>query len=282
MEEVKMQGLLIGLAILSFIGLYKTAASAQTIEGQTVLASYTAPGLCAQANREVKEIRLAACARNNNQDFHIEYFHDIARHESKKKIMNGKDCLQAGWMYGRAIFHTERCSISTWSKSAFWGISASSGDLFSEEHYCAYRQDNSTNIGDLLISASCRWFEGAELYPAIVTRSARVGPLTMANYTQGQRLKAIITENSYSGGNLVASEGAELTIDRSGRVSATNGGYIIAGGAGYRIGEKLSQVSGSNILRSSDYVSKQPNEYSPISLDFFTEKTRGKLDYVLH
>ena len=269
------------LALLSS-GFLKTDANAQTIEGRPVLASYSAPGLCAQAYRDVKEVRLAVCARNNAQEFHIEFFHDIARHESKRKIMNGKDCLQAGWMLGRAIFQTERCSISTWSKSAFWGISASSGDLYSEEQYCAYRKDNATSVGTLLISASCRWFSGAELYPALVTRTARIGPLTLASYSQGQNVKAIIVENGFSAGNLVASEGSFLTIDRSGRVSATNGGYIIAGGAGFRVIQMLSQISGVNILRTSDFVPKQPDDYSPRNLDFFTEKTRGKLEYVLH
>lgn len=258
-----------------------TTAQAQTINGKTVLASYGAPGLCADANRDTKEIRLNACAPTNSQEFYIEYFHDIARHEAKRKIMNGKDCLQAGWIMGRAAYFTERCSISTWSKSAFWGI-GSSGDLYSEDHYCAYRKEGETNVGTLLEAQKCRWFEGAEIYPAILTRSAQIGPLTLANIANAQSYKAIVVENGYSAGNLIASEGSQLMIDGNGRVRASSGGYIISGGAGYRINEIVSQINGAKILKSSDLKLKQPDDYSPRDLDFFTEKTRGKLDYNLH
>ncbi len=259
------------------MALFASGAHAETIDGQTAMASYQAPGLCAENDRATGLLRLEACARKAEQDFHMETFNDIAQQVSWQKIMNGKNCLQAGWNNGRSLY-TERCAISTWSKAAFWSI-ASSGDLYSQEQYCPYREDKAVAAGAALVGAKCRWFEGAELYPAIITRSAKVGPQTLASHIAGQDVKAIVIENGFSGGNLVASEGAFLTVDKSGRVSATKGGYIIAGGAGYIIRGALAKTPGAIVLSPSDYADRQPDDYSPRNMDFFKEKDRGRISY---
>ncbi len=259
--------------------LFAGLANAETIKGQTVLASYQATGLCAESDRSTGQLHLAKCARKAEQDFHMERFDDIAQQVSWQKIMNGKNCLQAGYLSGSARLYVERCYITTWSKSAFWTIDFS-GSLHSEEKYCPRPKDDGTTSGTALVANQCNHFAQADFYPAILTRSAKVGPQTLAAYTPGQQVKAIVIENGFSGGNLVASEGAFLKVDKSGNVSATSGGDIIAGGAGYSIENALSKVPGALILKPADYSSEASGDYAPRSLDFFKEeKERGRISY---
>lgn len=258
--------------------LFPGAASAETLKGQTALASYQVPGLCAESDASTGLLHLAACARKGPQEFHMETFNDIAQQVSWQKIVRGKDCLEAGWNMGRAHFQTEYCSITTWSKEAFWSVS-SSGDLYSQEEYCPYRKDKGVTAGTELVAEKCRWFDGAELYPAVITKSAKVGPETLKSYTAGQQLKAIVIDNGFSGGNLVASEGAFLTIDKSGKVSATKGGFIIAGGAGYLIQAALAKVPGATVINPAGFSATQPDDLSPKDLSFFKQKDRGKISY---
>lgn len=260
------------------IVLCATPAIAETLKGQTALASYQVPGFCAESDSATGQLHLASCAQKAPQEFHMETFNDIAQHVSWQKIMRGKDCLQARWDSKRASLYTERCAISTWSKGAFWAI-GSSGDMYSEEKYCPYRKDGGLAAGTPLIGETCRWYQGAEFYPAIVTRSAKVGPETLKSYTAGQEIKAIVIANGFSAGNLVASEGAFLTIDRSGKVSVTSGGVIIAGGAGYLIQQVLSKVPGAAVISPADFSASQPDDYSPKDLAFFKQKDRGKISY---
>lgn len=255
------------------------AAGAETLKGQTVIASYNAPGLCAQTNRSTGLLSLQVCAQKSDQEFHMETFNDIAQQVSWQKIMSGKDCLQAWFFQGERLY-TERCSITTWSKGAFWSIS-SSGDMYSQEEYCAYRQDDGVAPGTALVAQKCRWFAGVELYPAVLTKTARVGPKVLASYTGGQAVDAIVIDNGFSGGNLVASKGAKLTIDRSGKVSATKGGYIIAGGAGYRIQQLLADDAAAVVVTASDFAPAQPDDLAPKDLEFFKLKQRGKISYDL-
>ncbi len=266
------------------IGVMLLAASpveAETVQGQTILASYQAPGLCAENDRASGELHLAVCAPKSQQEFHMETFNDIAQQVSWQKIMNGKNCLQAGWISRQARLLTERCYITTWSKPAFWSVH-STGHMFSQEQYCFYRKDGGSAIGSALIADKCRWSEAAEFYPAVLTRSAQVGPATLAAYTPGQQLKAIVVDGAYSGGNLVASDGAFLKIDKAGKVSVTNGGAIIAGGAGHLIRDALSRIAGSMILMSKNVPGQTVYDYSPRTLDFFNDsKDHGKITYEL-
>lgn len=258
---------------------FASPVNAETVTGQTVLASYQATGLCVESDRSTHQLHLAKCVRKAAQDFHMERFDDIARQVSWQKIMNGKDCLQAGYLSGRANLNVERCSISSWSKSAFWSIRAS-GDIYSQDEYCPYRKDMSTAIGTALVAEKCRGLDSAEFYPAVLTRSAKVGARTLAAYTSGQQIKAIVIENGFSGGNLVAPEGAFLKIDKNGNVSATNGGDIIAGGAGYLIEGVVAKLPGAPILRSPAYFSERASDYAPKSLEFFKkEKNLGSMPY---
>lgn len=208
----------------------------------------------------------------------METFNDIAQQVSWQKIMRGKDCLQAGSTTGSAQLYTERCAISTWSKSAFWGIS-SSGDLYSQDKYCPYREDKAGAAGATLTAAECRWFEGPELYPAVIVPSARVGAETLKAYAPGQKISAIIIDNGFSAGNLVASEGAFLTIDKNGKVGVTKGGAIIAGGSGYLIQTALSKSPGAVVLSPPGHAAAKPDDMSPRDLSFFKEKDRGKISY---
>jgi hypothetical protein len=253
-------------------------ASGETIKGQTVLASYQASGLCAESNRTTGELHLARCVGNAAQEFHIETFHDIAQQVWWNKIMNGKNCLQAGYFRVEKI-SVERCSISTWSRSAFWLINPS-GALYSQEKYCPHRKNSGVSIGTAVITEKCRESDPAEFYPAILTRSAKVGPQTLAAYDPARPIKAIVVESGFSGANLVASEGAFLKLDKSGNVSATNGGFIIAGGAGAIIEDALGKVPGSGVLKPTAYTQSQ-TDYAPKSLAFFSqEEDRGKLFYL--
>lgn len=253
-------------------------AYGETIKGQTVLANYQASGLCAETDRATGELRLASCKGSADQEFHIEIFHDIARQVAWKKIMNGKNCLQA-WYNFRARIYVERCYITSSSRSAFWSIDQA-GTLFNQEGYCPYRKDQGMPGGTQVITEKCRRSDPAEFYPAILTRSAKVGPQTLAAYDPAKPIRAIVAESGFSGANLVASEGAFLKLDKNGNVSATNGGYIIAGGAGAIIDEALTRVSGAGVLKPAGYTPSQ-TDFAPKSLAFFNkEEERGRIDYV--
>lgn len=265
----------------SLAGLFSFAgpANGETIKGQTVLASYQASGLCAETDRATGELRLAGCKGSAGQEFHIEVFHDIAQQVSWKKIMNGKDCLKAWYSNFRARIYVERCYITSSSRSAFWSIDQA-GTLFNQEGYCPYRKDQSMSGGTQVITEKCRRSDPAEFYPAILTRSAKVGPQTLAAYDPSRPIRAILVESGFSGANLVASEGAFLKLDKNGNVSATNGGYIIAGGAGAIIEDALAQVPGTGVLKPAAYARSQ-TDYAPRSLAFFSkEEERGNISYV--
>lgn len=267
------------IASCSLAGIFSLAgpANGETIKGQTVLASYQASGLCAESNRTTGDLHLAICVGNAAQEFHIEIFRDIAQQVWWNKLMNGKNCLQAGY-FKVAKISVERCSISTWSRSAFWLIDPS-GTLYSQEKYCPYRKNSGVSIGTALITEKCRESDPAEFYPAILTRSAKVGPQTLATYDPARPIRAIVAESGFSGANLVASEGSFLKLDKSGNVSATNDGYIIAGGAGAIIEAALAKIPGAIVLKPAAY-SRNQMDYAPKSLNFFSEgKDQGTIFY---
>ena len=254
-------------------------ANGEAAKGQTVLANYQANGLCAETDRTTGELRLAKCTGSGGQQFHIEIFHDIARQVSWKKIMNGKNCLQAWYFNFRARIYVERCLITSASRPAFWSIDPA-GTLYNQDNYCPYRKDQGVTVGTVVITDKCRTSDPAEFYPAILTRSAKVGPQTLAAYDQTRPIRAIVVESGFSGANLVASEGAFLKLDKNGNVSATNGGYIIAGGAGAIIDDALAKVPGAGVLKPAAYTRTQ-TDFSPKSLAFFSqEEERGNITYV--
>lgn len=227
--------LIIGFAI----GGFNTPAISQTINGTPAIASYHARGFCLDVRSSDKAVLLWACHGGTNQAFRF-----VSGNYGMISLGNNQ-CLTSGLING--ALSAQNCTNATNQK---WGFQAN-GTLRNEIGLCADIEGGSYSSGARILGWNCTASSNQRFYPAIVANSAYIGLTSVALLGSKSDVKAFLSSNSFSGGNIVAGGAGNIVAGGAGNIIAAGGAKIVAGGAGNIIAAGAGNIiaaGGGNIV----------------------------------
>lgn len=209
------------VALLSLASLSAVPASAQSISGTSVIASYHSQGRCLDMRSSDSQVLLWNCHGGWNQAF---------RYVSGNYGMislGDQRCLTSGLVSGAPVT-VQACTNATNQR---WGYQ-SNGTLRNESGFCLDIEGGSRTNGARILGYSCHGASNQQWYPGVHSRQAYVG-LAAAARAQGRNdAKSFLLSPNFSGGNIVAAGGGNIVAGGAGNLLANDGGGIVAGGAG--------------------------------------------------
>ncbi|TAD82098.1 MAG: hypothetical protein EAY70_04030 [Sphingomonadales bacterium] len=216
------------------------AASAQSISGMPVIASYHAQGRCLDMRASDRQLLLWKCHGGSNQIFRF-----VSGNYGMISLGDQR-CLTIGASSG-APATVQPCTNASTQRFGF----QSNGTLRNENGLCLDIEGGARGDGARILSYSCHGGTNQQWYPGIYARSAALGIRDAAQFQGRSNARAFLRSSSFSGGNIVASGGGNIVAGGAGNLIANDGAGIVAGGAGNmlaRFGGGIVASGGGNIV----------------------------------
>lgn len=245
-------------------------------KGMTTVASYQAPGLCLQGQGlERGIITLQRCAIVPTQLFFGVMERNIRTDEW---FMSLKHQSKYGCVVTFAYLQAVSCPDTDWWKMNYFTF-GNAGFLTNEENRAVVVDGMGPAVAGAKVghvrSVDILDYRKTGFYPAVLVPSVRIDK-TLAELIRARPgATALVTDNGFSGLNLVAAQGSTLVVNAKGDVATSTGAPIVLGGAGKLIRIAMPQTT---VLRPGleMYIDYNP-QGTPKQLDFFRGKKPGRI-----
>lgn len=235
-------------------------AQAQSVTGSPAIASYHALGMCLDVRSSDKAVLLWNCHGGWNQAFRF------VSGEYGMISLGDDQCLTSGLSNG--ALSAQICTNATNQR---WGFQ-SDGSLRNELGFCADIAGGAKTAGTQIYGWSCHGGTNQKWYPAVTAASANLGMGASLRLQNSGGATSLLSSQSFSGGNIVASGGGNIVASGGGNIVASGGGNIVAGGAG-------NMIAGSgNYLIANDgasIVAGGAGNFRPGDFSFFNNTSAG-------
>ncbi|MBU7580921.1 MAG: ricin-type beta-trefoil lectin domain protein, partial [Porphyrobacter sp.] len=215
-------------------------ASAQSISGMPVIASYHAQGRCLDMRASDGQLLLWRCHGGSNQIFRF-----VSGNYGMISLGDQR-CLTIGARSGMPAT-VQPCTNASAQRFGF----QANGTLRNENGLCLDIEGGARGDGARILSFDCHGGSNQQWYPGIYARSAALSLPEAAQLRGRSDARAFLRSGSFSGGNIVASGGGNIVSGGAGNLIANDGAGIVAGGAGNmlaRFGGGIVASGGGNIV----------------------------------
>lgn len=248
--------------------------SVPTVQGMTSVASYQTPGLCFEGPAEKGAILLQPCAITERQLFFGKFEGNTATGEQHMSL---KYRDKYGCVMTFAYLEAVGCPDNSWWKGNYFHFDRF-GFLTNLDRDSAIVDNMADAAPGVKLSYTKEFnvtnYAKAGFYPVVLVPRIKLDKALTELVRAAPGATGLVTDNGFSGLNLVAAYGAHLTVNAKGEIATGTGAPILLGGSGKLIRKYAAKVV---VMPGVPAPLDYNPQTEPRQIEFFAGKKPGKI-----